>query len=98
MSRKERNRLMVMGQVKHRKLSLRDAAEVMVLSYRQAKRVWRRYQKRGDAGLVQLSARSTGARRKVRRGHGPGSWRDTGAGMPILARRWRRSIWHGKTG
>jgi hypothetical protein len=39
MSRKERNRLTVMGQVKHSKLSLRDAAEVMVLSYRQAKRV-----------------------------------------------------------
>jgi hypothetical protein len=44
MSRKERNRLTVLVQVKHRKLSLREAAEVMVLSYRQAKRVWRRYQ------------------------------------------------------
>ena len=52
MSRKERNRLAVMEQVKHRKLSLREAAEVMVLSCRQAKRIWRRYQKKGDAGLV----------------------------------------------
>jgi hypothetical protein len=42
MSRKERNRLVVMGQVKHKKLSLLAAADVMVLSYRQAKRVWRR--------------------------------------------------------
>jgi hypothetical protein len=52
MSRKERNRLAVMGQVKHSKLSLRQAAEVMALGYRQAKRVWRRYQDKGDAGLV----------------------------------------------
>jgi transposase len=52
MSRKERNRLAIMVQVKHRKLSLREAADVMVLGYRQAKRVWRRYQEQGDAGLV----------------------------------------------
>jgi len=68
MSRKERNCLAVMGQVKHKKLSLREAADVMVLSYRQAKRVWRRYQDKGDAGLVQglrgrPSARRTAAAR-----------------------------------
>ncbi len=64
MSRKERNRLAVMGQVKHSKLSLREAAEVMVLSYRQAKRVWRRYKKKGDAGLVHgLRGRPSGRRR-----------------------------------
>jgi transposase len=64
MSRKERNRLAVMGQVKHRKLSLREAAEVMVLSYRQAKRVWRRYQAEGDAGLVHGLRGQPSARRK----------------------------------
>jgi transposase len=52
MSRKERNRLVVMRQVRDKELLLREAAEVMVLSYRQAKRVWRRYQAEGDAGLV----------------------------------------------
>jgi transposase len=52
MSRKERNRLTIMVQVKKRKLSLREAADVMVLSYRQTKRVWQRYQKDGDAGLA----------------------------------------------
>ena len=63
MSRKERDRLVVMGQVKHKKLSLRAAADVMVLSYRQAKRVWRRYQKKGDAGLVHgLRGRPSGRR------------------------------------
>jgi len=64
MSRKERNRLAVMGQVKHRKLSLREAAEVMVLSYRQAKRVWRRYRAEGDAGLVHGLRGRPSARRK----------------------------------
>jgi predicted ArsR family transcriptional regulator len=60
MSRKERKRLIVLLQVKHRNLLLRDAADVMVLSYRQAKRVWRRYQAEGDAGLE----RSKGAKGK----------------------------------
>jgi transposase len=67
MSRKERNRLAVMGQVKHSKLSLREAAEVMVLSYRQAKRVWRRYKKKGDAGLVHGLRGRPSARRKAPR-------------------------------
>src|ERR1035441_4679710 len=63
MSRKERNRLTVLVQVKHRKLLLREAAEVMVLSYRQAKRVWRRYQAEGDAGLGHgLRGRPSGRR------------------------------------
>jgi transposase len=65
MSRKERNRLVVMGQVKHKKLSLRAAADVMALSYRQAKRVWRRYQKKGDAGLVHGLRGRPSARRKA---------------------------------
>jgi len=64
MSRKERNRLAVMGQVKHREILLREAAEVMVLSYRQAKRVWRRYQEKGDAGLVHGLRGQPSARRK----------------------------------
>src|SRR5271169_6610709 len=64
MSRKERNRLVVLRQVRHRKLSLREAAEVMVLSYRQAKRVWRRYREGGDAGLVHGLRGRPSARRK----------------------------------
>jgi len=53
-----------MGQVKHRELLLREADEVMVLSYRQAKRVWRRYQSEGDAGLVHGLRGQPSARRK----------------------------------
>jgi transposase len=52
MSRKERDRLVVMAQVKHRKLSLRQASGVLGLSYRQTRRIWRRFGQQGDAGLV----------------------------------------------
>ncbi|MBC7853774.1 MAG: ISNCY family transposase [Pirellulaceae bacterium] len=52
MSQDERQRLAVMAQVKLRKLTLRKASELLSVSYRQAKRVWSRYQAEGDGGLV----------------------------------------------
>jgi len=42
----------LMTRVAEKLLKLRAAAEMMRLSYRQAKRIWRRYVKEGDAGLV----------------------------------------------
>ena len=55
MSQKERTRLGVMQQVKAEQLTLATAAEVTGLSYRQVKRVWRRYQQQGDKGLLHRS-------------------------------------------
>jgi len=55
MSRKERERLEVCGRVKRGELSLVKAAELLELSYRQAKRVYRRYRKAGARGLVHQS-------------------------------------------
>ena len=52
MSQKERVRLIVMEQVKRDELTLVEAHEVLGLSYRQTKRVWRRYRLEGDQGLV----------------------------------------------
>jgi hypothetical protein len=52
MSQKERVRLIVMEQVKKDELSLAEACDVLGLSYRQTKRVWRRYRIEGDKGLV----------------------------------------------
>jgi hypothetical protein len=52
MSQKERVRLIVMQQVKEDKLTLAESSEVLSLSYRQTKRVWRRYRLEGDQGLV----------------------------------------------
>ena len=44
MSRKERERMTIMAGVKANELSQVQAAELLGLSYRQAKRIWRRYQ------------------------------------------------------
>ena len=52
MSRKERKRLTVLAQVNRSQLTLKEASGILALSYRQAKRVWRRYRDLGDAGLV----------------------------------------------
>lgn len=52
MSVRERKRLGMMGRVKRGELRLSKAAELLEVSYRQAKRIWKRYQERGDAGLV----------------------------------------------
>src|SRR5687767_4552063 len=64
LSAKERRRLSVLAAVKAGTLTLIKASELMDLSYRQAKRVWARYQKEGDAGLVHQSRGRAGPRRK----------------------------------
>lgn len=51
MSRRELERVGVMGRVAGGDLGLSSAAEMLGLSYRQTKRVWRRYQERGAEGL-----------------------------------------------
>ncbi len=65
MSRKERDRLTIMNEMKRRDLTLVQAARVMDLSYRQTQRVWRRYQREGDAGLVHRLRGRPSLRRKA---------------------------------
>lgn len=69
MSVKERNRLTVLKQVQAGALKVREASEVLGISYRQAKRVWRRYRLFGDEGLVHQSRGRAGVRAK------PAAWR-----------------------
>src|SRR5512137_640863 len=64
MSLKERDRIKVMAGVKAKELSQVQAAELLGLSYRQVKRVWRRYQDQGDGGLVHRLRGKPSARRK----------------------------------
>jgi len=64
MSEKERKRMVVMANVKAGRMSVRQAAESLGLSYRQAKRVWRRYRAEGEAGLVHRLRGKPGHRRK----------------------------------
>jgi len=52
MSSKERRRLELMARVRDHELTLVKVAALLNLSYRQTKRVWRRYRSAGDAGLV----------------------------------------------
>jgi transposase len=51
MSSRELQRVEVLGRVKGQALKLVDAAEILQLSYRQTKRLWKRFQKRGPEGL-----------------------------------------------
>ena len=64
MSRKERERVTVMAGVREEELTLVQAAELMGVCYRQSKRIWRRYQTEGDAGLVHRLRGQPSARRK----------------------------------
>lgn len=52
MSAKERIRLEALNRVKRKELSVLAAAELMGLSVRQTRRVWKRFKAQGDAGLV----------------------------------------------
>ena len=52
MSTRERKRMALMTRLAEGLLKLREAAEMMRVSYRQAKRIRRRYQQEGDVGLV----------------------------------------------
>jgi transposase len=52
MSDGERRRLIVFSQVKKRAISVAEAAWSLRLSERQARRLWKRYGQKGDAGLI----------------------------------------------
>jgi hypothetical protein len=65
MSQKERRRVGIMASVKAKELSLVEAAEVLGLSYRQTRRVWKRYGAEGDGGLMHRLRGRPGPRRKA---------------------------------
>jgi hypothetical protein len=56
MSEREMRRAAVLAQVKSKAWTLVEAAERMELSYRQTKRLWKRYQSKGAKGLVHGNA------------------------------------------
>ena len=64
MSRKERDRITIMVGVKRQEVSQVQAAKLMGVSYRQAKRIWGRYRRQGDAGLVHRLRGRPSLRRK----------------------------------
>ena len=54
----------IMTGVQRQELTLVQAGELMAVCYRQSKRIWRRYQADGDAGLVHRLRGQPSARRK----------------------------------
>ena len=64
MSSNERRRMVLLAEVKKGKLSVAAAGRVMDVCYRQAKRIWHRFKKWGDSGLVHRSRGKPGPRRK----------------------------------
>lgn len=64
MSGNERERLKIMAGVAEEAVTLIAASGLMGVSYRQGKRIWRRYQDEGDAGLGPRLRGKPSARRK----------------------------------
>jgi hypothetical protein len=56
MSKRELGRVQVLARVKSRQLQVVDAGRLLRVSYRQAKRLWKRYREEGAAGLQHRSA------------------------------------------
>jgi molybdenum-dependent DNA-binding transcriptional regulator ModE len=56
MSVRELKRVEVLGRVKAGEVTLRQASELLAVSYRHAKRLWKRFRRRGHRGLGALSA------------------------------------------
>ena len=67
MSAKELRRVEVLSRAKAGELKVVDAAELMGVSYRQGKRLWRRYREEGAEGLQHRSAGRAGNRAKPRK-------------------------------
>src|SRR6266699_3228765 len=95
MSQRELRRVEVLSRVKSKELKVIDAASLLRVSYRQAKRLWKRYRaegaqglRHGNAGRVSARAKPAQFRRRVMK-----VVRESG-----LGRRWRPNIWPAKTG
>jgi transposase len=67
MSSKELKRLGVLARVEKDALNLVNAAEILGLSYRQTKRIWRRYQDEGEEGLEHRSVGRESGRSKPKK-------------------------------
>jgi transposase len=65
MSQKERSRLVVMSRVKEKTMTMREASEMMGVSYRQVRRIYQRYMQEGDKGLIHRNRGRPSNRRKA---------------------------------
>ena len=64
MSQKERSRLVMMTRVREKAMTIREASEVVRVSYRQCRRIYKRYREEGDRGLIHRNRGQPSNRRK----------------------------------
>jgi len=64
MSTKERRRKSILDEVSSGRISIRQASELLGVSYRHCKRLYKRFKEKGDAGLVHQGRGRTSNRRK----------------------------------
>lgn len=64
MSQKERVRLVMMSRVEEKAMTIKEAAAVLGTSYRQGRRIYRRYVTEGDKGLIHRNRGRPSNRRK----------------------------------
>jgi len=84
MSKNELGRVEVLARVKSKQLRVVDAAPLLRVSYRQAKRLWKLYREEGAAGLKHRSA-AAGAG-EIQRGGGRAIWADADDGALGIGR------------
>ena len=64
MSQRERSRLVMMTRVREKAMTIREASEVMGVSYRQGRRIYKRYREEGGRGLIHRNRGQPSNRRK----------------------------------
>lgn len=52
MTIREADRYTLMKQIESQKITIKEASQVLGISYRQARRLWQRYQREGPKGLI----------------------------------------------
>jgi len=52
MSQRERSRLVMMARVSEEAMTIKEASEVIGVSYRQSRRIYKRYREEGDKGVI----------------------------------------------
>lgn len=91
------SRVEVMARVKAGSLRLKEAAELLELSYRQVKRVRARYREVGR-GLYSAAIAGGGRIGRTRRSSVRPCWIGCESAMRISDRRWRANTWPAMTG
>ncbi len=97
LSGKELNRVEVLGRVRSGELKLGEASELMEVSYRQAKRIWKVFESRGAEGLQHGNC-GRGSNRAYKAEFRAQVMKRVGSGTRTSERRLRASIWPRRMG